>query len=481
MERADGRADLRCKFGIVGGGTSGVYLAYRLTPSFGDAVCVFEREAELGGRVRDESTGDVDGPWIGTGARRLQENHHHIFALAKELHIDIEKPAEGSELIGVDHKYSYVKNDFLSRYPKLRLSSTPAEDQETYLYNLLQKGPERKRVADFPDLATYIDHVAGPQALDFLRDMSRFRVDFKRPIAARWYWEYMDEESEACCQPSYPVGGMSAFWREMAKRTLAQRGRIFTSEAITEITKRGSNYLLRTAKDRMVEVEQLVITAPPEGFNRVKGDIAARIQATEMYRALMPIEVVVINNVWPYKWWDVVRDPVKKGEQRTWRTWTTDHCVSHTEIPLEPYARAQNVTRTVYNDDPDCVSFWKQLRASKGIAGVRDEVVRGLSEVFNDNKVSVPQKVLIPTPTSTTFTYWPAAWYFFRAGVKFGSEDMRNWMLDPLPGEKNLYVAGEAYWATRPGWTDGAYRAINRLMTRKLGVKLPSDQTTSSD
>ena len=468
-------ADVDCEVAIVGGGPAGLYLAFRLTPTLGDKVCLFEKEAQLGGRIRDESTGDASGPWIGTGARRLQENQTNVFALATELGITFEKPELGTDLIEANGKVSYAKNDYAAFYPNMKVRADATSDQETYIYDLLQKGPERANANNYADFKAYVDAVGGRGAYDFLRDVSRFKADFKLPIAARYYLDYLDEEGLACCTPSYPIGGMSSFIRAMEAKTVAQKGRIFKSEPVTEISHAGKQYQLKTP-GHVVSVNKLVVTAPPAGFDSVQGDVATAIKATNEYKALMPIPVVVINNVWETAWWENIKNPaVTTGEARTWRQWTTKHCVSFTEIPFEPYARAQKVTRSVYNDDPDCVAFWVDLQ-KKGIDAVEAEVVRGLTQVFNANNVSSPAMVTVPKPKSTTMQVWPGAWYYLRAGVKFTSSDMQAWMLAPLPNEPNLVVAGEAYWGSRPGWSDGAYKSMNKVLIEKFGIQPPPGQ-----
>jgi hypothetical protein len=46
--------DLNCEVGIVGGGFSGLYMAYRLLKTKTETqVCIFEKDARVGGRVLD--------------------------------------------------------------------------------------------------------------------------------------------------------------------------------------------------------------------------------------------------------------------------------------------------------------------------------------------------------------------------------------------------------------------------------------------
>ncbi|WNG44730.1 NAD(P)/FAD-dependent oxidoreductase [Archangium minus] len=69
------RRPLSCEIRLVGGGPAGTYMAYRLAPRFGAGVCLFEKEAEVGGRLRDETLGGVR---VGWGARRVNDSQGYV-------------------------------------------------------------------------------------------------------------------------------------------------------------------------------------------------------------------------------------------------------------------------------------------------------------------------------------------------------------------------------------------------------------------
>ncbi|HEY0132861.1 MAG TPA: hypothetical protein VGB85_02240, partial [Nannocystis sp.] len=156
-------------------------------------------------------------------------------------------------------------------------------------------------------------------------------------------------------------------------------------------------------------------------------------------------------------------------EKHTWRAWTTEHCVNFVEIPTEPYAFAQKTTRSVYNDDLLCAKFWEELLAGGGIQAVEAEVLNGLDHLFN-NGVSSPAMVGIPQPIKTEMYVWPGGWYYVRAGADISNQQITDWSREPLPGEENLMLVGEAYWPQRPGWSIGAYNSADKLLEAKFGI-----------
>lgn len=473
---------LDCEVAIVGGGAAGLYTAYRLTPELGDRVCLFEKEPTLGGRIHDVTfDGGDDGPRIGAGARRLMENQADMFALAEELGIEFETPPLGTDLINARGLFGFSRDALLPAYPELQgpFDDDDATDRETELYDVLRLGPERDRAGDYPDYRAYVREVLGPGEYEFLRDMSRFRADFEYPLSPSNYLDMLDEEWNTCCVPSYPIGGMSTFITAMEERTVEQGGRIFKEEPALEISRDGDGYLVRTAA-HAVTAAKVVVAVPPVGLDHIEGDVAAEIRERPEYQGLIPVRVAVINQWWDDAWWQDVRDPMSDAEEpHTWRAWTTDHCLNFIEIPFEPYAADQKVTRSVYTDDLHCIEFWEQLLANQGIDAVEAELLNGLDLLFN-NGVSAPAMVGIPEPRKTEMTVWPGGWYYTRAGAPASNDEVAAWALEPLPGEPSVMLAGESYWPQRPGWSEGAFKSADALLAAKFDIVTRSAPRSAS-
>lgn len=119
---------------------------------------------------------------------------------------------------------------------------------------------------------------------------------------------------------------------------------------------------------------------------------------------------MTITQWWPDAWWADIVNPDLDADNHVWRAWTTEHCLNFIEIPIEGYAAAQKVTRSVYQDELDCTHFWKEV-ARDGTAAVEEEIARGLTHLFSDNGLTAPAKVTIPKPLKTYVQVWPAAWH----------------------------------------------------------------------
>lgn len=457
----DGSID--CEVVIVGGGAGGLHTAYRLAPTLGDGVCLFEKNPTLGGRIKDEpfDPNDPSSPRIGVGARRVMEGQEVLFDLVDELGITLETPDGASDLIHARGAFAFSKEALLPQYPTL--TPDPSGDTETALYDKLRFGPARADIASAASFEAYGQAVVGEEGWNFLHDMSRFRADFSAALDARGYLDYLDEEWDVCCTPSYPVGGMSRFIVRMQEEAETAGARIFTSEAVSAIQRDGTGGFTVETAGRVVHAQKVVIAVPPTALVHIDGDVVDDIEAQQAFQDIVPIKVVTISQWWPDSWWTAVRDP---DDTQVWRAWTTEHCLNFIEIPIEPYAAAQHVTRSVYNDDPACSDMWSDL-LDQGMDQVEAEVRAGLELLFNGNGVTA--NVVIPDPLKTTVQIWPDAWHWLGAGASLTNAELFEWAADPLSGEE-VGLVGEAYNVQRSGWSDGAYKSSLHLLETRYGI-----------
>ncbi|MCK6525074.1 FAD-dependent oxidoreductase [Myxococcota bacterium] len=458
----------RCEVAIVGGGVGGLYTAFRLAPTLGDAVCLFEREAALGGRIKDVSLDESDpnAPRVGVGARRVMEGQTILLDLADELSIPLEAAPGTADLVNARGEFAFSKEELVDQYA---LTPDPNGDTETALYDQLRFGPERANASSYADFGSYVEAVVGAEGYEFLRDMSRFRADFEYPLDAAGYLDYLDEEWDVCCEPSYPVGGMSRFIVGMQEQAEANGARIYTSETVTDISRAEGGYALTTSTTT-VDADKVVIAIPPHALQWVTGDVVDDIRAQTAYQDIVGVKVVTITQWWPEDWYSQIVNPDATEGANVWRAWTTEHCLNFIEIPQEPYAAAGLVTRSVYNDNLDCSESWEAL-ANQGEDAVEAAVKEGLEHLFNNNGVSSPATVTIPDPLKTTVQVWPDAWHWLGAGASVTNAELMEWAAAPL-GDEDVALVGEAYNVQRSGWSDGAYKSSIHLLNTRYGLSL---------
>lgn len=462
-----------CEVAVVGGGAGGTHTAFRLASTLNSRVCLFEKDAELGGRIHDIASDEANpgSQRIGVGARRVMETQKVLFDLAAELGLELEKPDDAADFLNARKTFSFSKDEIWKKaYASLPAPTTPETDQETFLYDTLRKGPERANVTKYPNFEAYVRKVVGDEGYNFLRDVSRFRADFEYPLDARGYLDYLDEEWDTCCAPSYPKGGMSSFIRGMEARAVQGGARIFKQEPVTRIDKAAAGYTLTTDK-HTVKAAKVVLAVPPYGLDKIAGDVPDRIKAQPQYQQIAAVRVVTITQFWNESWWKAIKNPAANAKNPVWRAWTTEHCLNFIEIPIEPYADAQKVTRSVYVDNLKCVTFWEDL-LKQGQQKVEDELQRGLEALLSGNGVTTPATLSVPKPKRTVVQVWPDAWHWLKAGATVTNAQHADWAVAPL-GDEPVALVGEAYYVNRSGWSDGAYKSSIKLLNAKYGMKLP--------
>lgn len=90
-------------FGIIGGGISGLYSAYKLYKTFGNNIniTIFERNNKLGGRI---DTIHKDNISYEAGAGRFNKNHKLFFNLLKELELE-------NKIVSINSNKIYIKDN----------------------------------------------------------------------------------------------------------------------------------------------------------------------------------------------------------------------------------------------------------------------------------------------------------------------------------------------------------------------------------
>ncbi len=461
-----------CNVAVIGGGAAGIHSAYQLAKlpvSNPDSnVYVFEKENRLGGRIFDVAL-DPSKPDLvfGTGALRVMETQNYVLKLAQDLGITLEAAPWRDDLISARGFFAFTSDELNQQaYPLVTKEFLEGGgfDTEAALYDQLRFGPERQNIATYPDFRSYVRAVVGPQGYRFLTEMFRFRADFEATLDARAYLDYFDEEWDVCCTPFYPTGGMSEFIKRMAADAVRNGAKIHLAEPAQSISTQSGDhrYLILTPK-YAVSAKKLILASEAATLSHIQGNIIEDITAQPQFQDLVGIEVATVAQRWPRAWWLESGYPGKEIR----RAWTTEQSLNALEIPIAPYVADQLVTRTVYTDDINGVAFWKTA-ASRGIAHVEGEIMRGLKYLF--------PKANIPPALNTHVQVWPAGWYWLKGGSRFTNANIATWAISPLDNHKEVSLVGESYNPQRSGWSDGAYKSSINTLNKRYGfdIAIPS-------
>jgi hypothetical protein len=459
--------NVTCEVAIVGGGAAGMHTFFRLAPTLGNKVCLFEKNNYFGGRIKDIDSPNGKGKW-GAGALRVMDTQTVLFNLAKELGIQLDPVdmvesrvfargafrSDTNDFAGLDNPYPTVEAPDFPDYSCVGDNNYPGCFNDAYYHRLFSNSGPAPR--NNQAIEAYAGDLLDPEQFQFLKDTFRFRGDFLSKVDARSYVDFLREDWDVCCTPSYPEGGMSAFIYGMLSNAKSDGGRAFLSEPVSTIDKSGSKYILKTSK-RTVTADKLVIAVPPGGLDKIGGTIAKGIKGKAQFNAIQPIRVITIENWWATAWWGNV--------DRGWATPETTYKFNFIEFAHSDYQKSQLATRSVYDDDPRTIQVWADAYKAGGNNAVNTMIVNQLSEFFPDATISKSQI------TQTHYQDWPDGWHWLKSGSSFSNADIAVWALKPLNAE-NVSLVGEAYNPNRSSWSDGAYKSSINTLNQNFGLGL---------
>jgi hypothetical protein len=248
----------------------------------------------------------------------------------------------------------------------------------------------------------------------------------------------------------------------MEQRLRASGVRVFTSEAAKCIDNNDSgsvptDYLYRvsTSQRSFYAKKKLLINIPPRPFRRnIKGKLGTSLSKQSEMNYILPNQVITVMAWWPERWWDqLVFDPSDPdiSPYNAFRIVTDGECVNRLEFPGNPYAKAQNVTRIVY-DDGQCVPYWTKYIREGRLTDMKQEILRQVRSLLPS--INILDMVGIHASVQ------PNAWHFLKPFSPHTNVQIKDWALAPLgDASQPLCLIGEGFNLQRSGWSDGAVKS----------------------
>lgn len=232
------------KIAIVGGGLSGLAVAYFLSKK-GYAVTVFEKEKTLGGEL---ASIDVGGEWP------VEKYYHHLFpidAKTKTLFAELRLPAK---LKWHESRVSVLKNGrfypfstpadllrlpFLSLWTKLRLGAGALFLSHWPCGRSFQKITAQKLIAKLMGRSAWTDFWQPMFELKFGRETMR--------VAGVWFWRRLRDRLSGRKKGEflgYPDGGFGILIDTLSQKIIENGGQIKTGQSVTKIIPQKQGYFL---------------------------------------------------------------------------------------------------------------------------------------------------------------------------------------------------------------------------------------------
>jgi monoamine oxidase len=454
-----------CDYVVVGGGISGMAAALEFADhGLGSKTCVFEADDRLGGRFQSQVIG---GKRVPLGGIRVDADHSEAIDLAARTGVVLTSDDYLDTDIIARGLKSNSEGDFETKYD---LGGQCCGDIYDAFLNDFDTDPAN--AAKFSTMREYVSTLVSPEAQRYIQDMFRFRADWaSEPVS---YLEFLLADFESSGDHSYPVGTWSAIIEGAATLARGSGVRIFTKTPVLSVNFKDGKYTQTTNKPDEFQAKAVILAVPPTGLAEygqegadslglqiIEGNVATSLRSAREYQALQPVEVVVIAQVWNTLWWK---------DLDVSRAFTTESCITFTELPVDDYAEEQYGTRSVYSDDPECTAFWRSMQKAPK-AELEAYLKRNLEEMFG---------VEIPTPVDTVMRYWPNAWHFHQPGTHVSHYEVMDWAKNPIGTQSSLALAGEAYHLNK-AWGNGAIQSAKVAVNQVLGsiyTPLPKTKKT---
>jgi protoporphyrinogen oxidase len=399
---------------IIGGGISGVFLAYKLLAT-DLKVILFEGDKNLGGRIETYSKG---GSSFEAGAARLHSSHGKLISLIHDLDLrdDLVRLPEEIDYLLRKNKNNYPYQTKWSKLTPERLLKTSIDSK-----NLFEE-KELRGITFFQYLTLIYDHETACYIKDAFGYDSEF-VDLNAESALSMF----EVDLFGGNNHYYLLkNGLSQLINKMKKAILMSGTIIKTGTPIKEIT---DTYVV-TQKGEKFFFDHLICAVPHTSLKQFD-----YFKDLHLIDSVKPIPLLRIYAKYPTK------DLWFKNIKRT----TTDNYIRQI-IPIDYESGLIMISYT----DGKNTEYWESY-SSLGEEYLIRALHKEIKELFG---------IEPPDPEFVSVHYWKDGFHLWKIGEE--SHKVSEEMLKPFKN-KEVYVCGEAY-SLKQGWIEGALDTCYQLL-----------------
>lgn len=399
---------------IVGGGISGLFLAYKLL-STNLKVILFEGDKRLGGRIK---TIEKNGHYFESGAARIHNSHGKLISLIHDLGLrdDLMRLPDDIDLILRNKKEKFpYQTKWVDIDPMLLLKSS-LESKDLF------EEKELQRITFFQYLTLILDHEAALYIKDSFGYDSEI-VDLNAYAAITMFEkDLFNNESHYYILKN----GMSQLIDKIEKMIMLSSTILKTSTGIVEINDNN----VTTTKKEIFYFNHLICAIPYSSLNRFP--IFSNNPLTHSVKQCPLLRIYAKypkNDLW------------FKNIKRT----ITDNYIRHI-IPIDPESGLIMISYT----DGKLTEYWNSYHTLG-----EEYLIKALHKEIKDLFGISP-----PKPEFISVHYWKDGLHTWRLGID--NRDVYKKILKPFK-DKEIYVCGEAY-SLKQGWIEGALETCYELL-----------------
>jgi protoporphyrinogen oxidase/cytochrome b involved in lipid metabolism len=398
---------------IIGGGISGIFLAYKLLNT-NLKVILFEGDNRLGGRIE---TYDKNGSVFEAGAARIHRSHGKVVSLIHDLDLidDLVRIPEEIDSILRNHKNDYPYQTKWKGLTMDVLLKKSVESKDRF------EEKELQRITFFQYLTLIYDHETATYIKDSFGYDSEF-VDLNASSAIDMF------EGDLFGDNHYYLlkNGLSQLINKMKKEILKTGTIIKTGTSIKEIT----DTHVVTHKGVKFFFDHLICAIPHLSLKQFE-----YFKDVELIDSVKPIPLLRIYAKYPTK------DLWFKNIKRT----TTDNYIRQI-IPIDYESGLIMISYT----DGKNTEYWESY-LSLG----EEYLIKALHKEIKDLFGIDP-----PDPEFISSHYWKDGFHLWKLGEE--SQKVSKNLLKPIKG-KEVYLCGEAY-SLKQGWIEGALDTCYQIL-----------------
>ena len=391
---------------IVGGGISGLYLAYNLSKT-NQKILLLERSSILGGRIRTEKLGETV---IEMGAARFSNKHKNLLKLINTFQLDdkkIELPKD------IDFYLNNKKINY-NLYDKFKMIvSKKKKMSNEYLKKI--------------NLHQYCEEVMGHDESTKFQDMFGYDAEFIKLNAYSALKMFEEDLLEGSSTYYLLNGGLIQIIEKLEEFCeKANNITIVKGKNVKEIDK--NKVIVETeSKDKIYKCKKIVLTIPLLDLKK--------FEMFEEYAYINEVKEIPLLRIY-------AKYPVDRNK-KPWfhdikRTITDNHIRQIIPISYEDGIIMISYT-DLYNAE-----YWNNYCLSGE---------KKLTEKIN-NEISLLMNRKIPKPLEYKFYYWKAGVHLWKTNTDM--DVMYKKILNPFD---NIYIANEAF-SKHQCWIEGSLKMV---------------------
>ena len=406
---------------IVGGGISGLFLAYKLSETNLE-ILLLEKDKNLGGRIHTSTDGNIQ---YECGAGRFNEKHEKLISLIHELKLQ-------ENMIALPKNIDIVVRDYKTNIP---LNSS-------YLFSILKDKYSDYDKSHLQKITFYqlLIDMFDSETANYMKDTLGYDAEFLHLNAHAAITMFKDDLFD---ETEYYVlkGGLSQIMDKMESALKKRKN-------VTILKK---NELKKIFDDKIVtsidtyNYKNLVLAIPQ--YNLKKLD---EFKDFKQIDSVTPIELLRIYATYPLS----NGEPWFKDIKRT----TTNNYIRHI-IPID------------YSKGLIMISYTDSLYA-KLLANLHSFSEEKLMEAIH-KEINCLFDITPPKPKKVYFHYWNDAYsglHVWKPGCDI--DEIYPQILQP-DTKKNIYICGETY-SKKQGWIEGAletsYDILKKLKLENIDI-----------